>query len=167
VIAFWFVVPEAHHAPSIFSSFPVDFNDPVVDLFAGGFETSSYIREMSLNTNQTNEYNGLSHLSHSSSSTYISSKGSYLSLPPQKTCNPNSGFASRSGWPGRSKSSGKRSTSLKSIEFSDGGFHFLLLNDSSSRYSDQQKHFGTHILGSVPTTYGDVMHVYISPSFPC
>lgn len=69
------------------------------------------------------------YLSHSSSSTNNSSWSSYFGCPfssPQYTWRPKKGFAWNSGWDGLDFDGGKRRTSLKSIEFSEGGFHFNL-----------------------------------------
>lgn len=69
------------------------------------------------------------HSSHSSSATCISSYCSYLGTPrssPHQTCRRNRGFAQKSGLSGLDGSGGNRRTSLKSIEFSEGGFHFRL-----------------------------------------
>ena len=69
------------------------------------------------------------HSSHSSSVTYISSYCSYLATPrssPHQTCRRNRGFAQKSGLSGLDGSGGNRRTSLKSIEFPEGGFHFRL-----------------------------------------
>jgi hypothetical protein len=69
------------------------------------------------------------HSSHSSSVTYISSYCSYLGTPrssPHQTCRRNRGFAQKSGLSGLDGSGGNRRTSLKSIEFPEGGFHFRL-----------------------------------------
>jgi hypothetical protein len=73
----------------------------------------------------------ITHCSHSSFVANISSKGSYLGTPrssPQYTCNAKNGFAWKSGWVGCERDGGNRSTSLKSIEFSEGGFHLILVS---------------------------------------
>lgn len=69
------------------------------------------------------------YFSHSSSSTYITSYSSYFGpdrSSPHQTWRRKNGFAQKSGFVGSSFSGGNRRTSLKSIEFSDGGFHFRL-----------------------------------------
>lgn len=70
--------------------------------------------------------------SHSLSSTYIASKNSYFGLPrssPQYTCSSNMGLANISGSLECPDMGGNLRTSLKSIEFSDGGFHFNLFRN--------------------------------------
>lgn len=66
--------------------------------------------------------------SHSSSLTYISSYCSYLDSP-HHTCSKKTGLACQSGSRGFCLEGGKRRMSLKSIEFSEGGFHLRLKVD--------------------------------------
>ena len=73
--------------------------------------------------------NADTHSSHSWSSTYMLSYSSYES-PPSQTYSRKTGFACQSGSWELYLEGGKRRTSLKSIEFSEGGFHFNLVNPS-------------------------------------
>jgi len=101
------------------------------------------------------------HFSHSSSSTNISSNCSYRGLPrssPHQTNSKNKGFARKSGFRESCGNGGKRRTSLKSIEFSEGGFHFRLPQTSGGRRNDSVSN-RTHILVSVPGVYGVLTHV--------
>jgi hypothetical protein len=119
IIPVWFVVSEPHHSPARTCGVPVDLDDAVVDLLAGFFQPG--IAEIMLVLDarlKRKEY-----LSHSSSSTNITSYSSYP-LSPRHTCSANTGFAAKSGCP--DDKGGNRRTSLKSIEFSEGVFHFIL-----------------------------------------
>ena len=85
------------------------------------------------------------HFSHSSSSTYISSYSSYEPCPPHQIWRRKTGFAWKSGLSGAEAQGGKRKTSLKSIEFSEGGFHFTLRDRSASGAGSRPARQNLHV----------------------
>lgn len=102
----------------------MDFYDPIIDLCSSSLQS---VHRTSITNTCFESWE--THFSHSSSSTYITSYSSYFGpdrSSPHQTWRRKNGFAQKSGFVGSSFSGGNRRTSLKSIEFSDGGFHFRL-----------------------------------------
>jgi hypothetical protein len=108
------------------------------------------------------------HASHSSSSTSMISKKTCPRLPPQFSSNKKRGLAVKSASSVFRGVGGNRSSSLKSMEFSEGGFHLMLSMKSVSRRSRiSLVHSTTYIFLSVPGVYGASAPVKIKPSLPC
>lgn len=135
VVGIRLVVPYAHHPPGIAIGIPADLDDPIVVLFprllhpvavsTPRIQTAPGRRRGGVEGVSSEYYTTATHFSHSSSSTSIMSKYS-CSRPPSHVLSKNAGLASKSGCEGSRASGGNRSSSLKSTEFSDGGFHFKL-----------------------------------------
>ena len=84
-----------------------------------------------------------------------------MSFPPVNTCSAKIGFAQKSGSLGLLGNGGKRRINLKSMVFSEGGFHFRLRNhevllilyeNSFCELAVEKLNYKTYIFGSVPTT---------------
>lgn len=136
MISRWFIISEPHHSPAIAFLVPVNLNNTIVKLFAGLFHPSRTAKSSAQPNADVMSVIG-PYRSHSSSSTCITSYDSYCPTPPRsphQTCSSNTGFEKKSGLLGFAGSEGNRKTSLKSMEFSDGGFHFNLpkMKDKSS-----------------------------------
>lgn len=91
----------------------------------------------------------ITHCSHSSSSTSMTSKNSWPRWLPQFSISKKSGFCLRSASCAAVGEAGNRNSSLKSTEFSPGGFHLMLCPSYQPRVLMQAGQ--THIFLSVPT----------------
>jgi hypothetical protein len=160
-IAIVLVVPKPHECPGLKILVPSTFDDPLVVLFPRGFYSVEFALESARPKYPPTERPHRTHASHSSSLTTIRSQNVYASWPrpPRKTCKRNIGFSDKSGRFGFSVEAGNRSVSLKSTEFSLGGFHLRLIGVREMSTISPYVRLGR---ANVPTTRS---HVAILPYY--